>query len=114
MFSCLATGTIHEDHDPAEGHLCAHSQNRTDNMTCMALTDWPSVILVVEVTGKKLENSQPDSAKPEEPWQRVRNSYILNTFSCVTTSIAGTIHDLAEGCLRGAIHDLAEGHLNKT
>ena len=25
----------------------------------MALTDWPSVILVVEVTGKKIENSQP-------------------------------------------------------
>ena len=26
----------------------------------------------------------------------------------------GTIHDLAEGCLKGAIHDPAEGHLNKT
>ena len=77
----------------------------------MALTDWPSVILVVEVTGKKLENSQPDSAKPEEPWQRVQNSYILNMLSCVTS---GTIHDLAEGCLRGAIHEPAEGHLNKT
>ena len=25
----------------------------------MALTDWPSEILVVEVTGKKAENSQP-------------------------------------------------------
>ena len=31
--------------------------------------------------------------------------------SCVSE---GTIHDLAEGCLKGAIHDPAEGHLNKT
>ena len=73
----------------------------------MALTDWPLVILVVEVTGKKLENSQ----------QSLRNHGNVNMFSCVT-STAGTIqhsiHDLEKGCLRGAIHDPAEGHLNKT
>ena len=69
----------------------------------MALTDWPSVILVVEVTGKKLENSQP-SLRNRGNVCGIHTS--LNTFSCVT-STAGTIrvHDLAEGWLRGAIHD---------
>ena len=76
----------------------------------MALTDWPSVILVVEVTGKKLENSHL-SLRNRGNVCGIHTS--LNTFSCVT-STSGTIDDLAEGCLRGAIHDLAEGHLNKT
>ena len=57
--------------------------------------------LVVEVTGK---NEKVVSELSEGLEHSVQNS-------CVSK---GTIHDLAEGCLKGAIHDPAEGHLNKT
>ena len=56
----------------------------------MALTDWPSVILVVATCAEFIH--------PEYVLLRYRRHYPRP----------------AEGCLRGAIHDLAKGLLNKT
>ena len=72
----------------------------------MALTDWPLVILVVEVTEKKTENSQPSL-------RNRGNVCGIHTSLIVVCSLRlvlpqANIHDLADRCLRGTIHDLAE------
>ena len=70
----------------------------------MALTDWPLVILVVDVTEKNTENSQP-SLRNRGNVCGIHTSLIM---VCSLVLPQATIHDLVEGCLRGTIHDLAE------